>query len=258
MKNILKLLWISVIEVSCSPSPEQAPKILEGSSVETSQVNYFPTLATSQSRTAVERFVRTGALSGLDRNWRNEIAQKTLELPALRLANSRTRSADERQVFRQAYKGFTEKYGSDTILVSTFRDQYAMNFLTVHELKGDGDTADFIFYTNELIESHMGNYELITNCMENLKGKVDGIVFERMRQNVEKQMRQSALNEGKLKIAIPDMVRQKEVALRKFESESMKGNRNAPKRVMLSVMGNYDNSHRDKILQLCMSRIRRL
>lgn len=258
MKNILMLLWISAILVSCNQSPEQALKISENGPVPAFEVNYFPTLATSQSRMAVENLVKTGALSGLERNCRNEVAQKVFGVQELQLGSGRARSADERQMFHKAYKGFITKYGSDTMLTSSFRDQYATVFLKEHDPNNARNADDFAFYTNELIESHMGNYELITNCMENLKGKIHHAAFVRMRQNVATQMQQSVINEGKLRIAMSDMVRQKETELRRLESESIKGQKRPPKRVMLSVMRNYNSSDRDEILQRCLTRIRQL
>jgi hypothetical protein len=259
-KNLFLIISLIVIGIACNPSHDKQP---EGKDelipvTKASQTNLFPTLSAHRIKEEIPSIKKTGDVSQLIRS-ENKLYQKVREIFDFSIKPNNGGLAKERDKAQIAYRKFIKTYGTDTILTSQFRNQYAKSLLLDYQILESDLYADLEYYTNELIESHLGNYDLILKCLSKLEGNIDRQRFAKLIQSTHQQMDESVSNERLLKVAIADMIKQKQSeAIERQNLARSTGEAYKPgKKLMLSLLKHNQQLDRSKLLEHYLTVIRK-
>ncbi|MCE7061423.1 hypothetical protein [Dyadobacter sp. CY343] len=107
------------------------------------------------------------------------------------------------------------------------------------------------YFTDQLLDSHMGEYQLILKCLEKLKGNVPVDQISQMSTKLRHQIENSRTNEIELAKGIQAMIIEREKQLADNPSQK-KG------RLMLSSLKEIDLGLRQRTLEQCSDRLSRI
>jgi hypothetical protein len=205
MKNVLLLVLGVFVCLSCNPTNDKLPGNEEAliPLTKTSETHLFPTLAVYNDRKEMEAIRQNVDISPLILS-ENDLYQKVREIFDFDIKANNQGLAKERDRAKIAYRKFIKTYEKDAILVSQFRNKYAKRLLLDYKILESDRYQDMEYYTNELVESHLGNYALIFKCLAKLEGNIDHKQFANLVQKTHQQVDESVSNERILKIAIAD------------------------------------------------------
>ncbi|TLU99011.1 hypothetical protein [Dyadobacter luticola] len=252
MKNAFLAVLSALLCIACNPGSDDQPERKDGliPITKASETNLFPTLPGYESRKEMEAIRKNGDLTLLFRS-ENELYQKVQEIFDFTIHPKNEGIEIERKKAQAGYRKFIETYKDERIMLSQFRNQYAKRLLLDYKIMNSDRYQDLQFYTNELIESHLGNYDLILKCLSKLEGNIDKEQFAKLVQDTHLQMNESVENEKLLKVAIADMIRQKEAEAREEQKLIENGGTgNKPrKKLMLSLLKHNQQNDRSKLLE---------
>jgi hypothetical protein len=257
--NVMKrlcIILISIVVVSCSGTGDELTKTADLTSNTNARFSgdsniSYPTLKSKLVEEAQAELKATGddsKLVALD------------ELGHLKLADS-LYATDFQKIELTAkedgiplinrYNALITSYSRNPYQQAHLQSALSRRILANLGLVGSDYFPTIAYFTDQLLDSHMGEYQLILKCLEKLKGNVPVDQISQMSTKLHQQIESSRTNEIELAKGIQAMIIEREKQLADNPSQK-KG------RLMLSSLKEIDLGLRQRTLEQCSDRLIRL